>query len=275
MRKGEKLAGPRRKSKVDEGNTNDIDLSYVGAIFTPDMSYSTSRTKQYIAIDICWIHMYRKHFVQYLLYSWKLLRGILMFKWTAMPEKCVNYFIVILLWKHLGTHLCLLLNAVVTWIIIVIVSTRGATCHFRCVSTSHNEANVYHYIKKLIIIRLHVFFCLSAGADDGNKGKLLLYKLTVKTGDRSYAGTDARVFIKMTGKNGITQEVELKNSNHKDPFEKGKTDTFQVMVILSMGFLLERFMQMLYHVWWFQEMFMCIKKLSNCFGVDSLKCSHK
>ena len=131
---------------------------------------------------------------------------------------------------------------------IVKLSTRGATCQFRCISTSHNEANVYHYIKNIIIIRSLVFFCLSAGSDDGNKGKLLLYKLTVKTGDRSYAGTDARVFIKMTGKYGITQEVELKNSNHKDPFEKGKTDTFQVMIVLLMGFLLERFMQTFYHV---------------------------
>ena len=132
--------------------------------------------------------------------------------------------------------------------IIVKLSTSGATCQFRCISTSHNEANVYHYITNIIIIRSLVFFCLSAGSDDGNKGKLLLYKLTVKTGDRSYAGTDARVFIKMTGKYGITQEVELKNSNHKDPFEKGKTDTFQVMIVLQMGFLLERFMQTFYHV---------------------------
>jgi len=132
--------------------------------------------------------------------------------------------------------------------IIIKVSTRRATCHFRYVSTSHNEATVYHYIKHIIIIRSLVFFCLSAGSDDGKRGKLLLYKLTVVTGDRSYAGTDARVFIKMTGKYGITQEVELKNSNHKDPFEKGKTDTFEVMVVLLIGFLLERFMQTFYHV---------------------------
>ena len=33
LRKGEKLAGPRRKGKVDEGDTNDIVLSCVGAIY--------------------------------------------------------------------------------------------------------------------------------------------------------------------------------------------------------------------------------------------------
>ena len=33
LRKGEKLAGPRSKSKVDEGDSNDIDLSCVGAIY--------------------------------------------------------------------------------------------------------------------------------------------------------------------------------------------------------------------------------------------------
>lgn len=60
----------------------------------------------------------------------------------------------------------------------------------------------------------------------GNHGQPLRYDVKVRTGKQNYAGTDARVFLKMFGKLGTTNEVELENG--KDCFEKGHTDSFQV-----------------------------------------------
>ena len=60
--------------------------------------------------------------------------------------------------------------------------------------------------------------------------------MTVVTGDRSYAGTDAGVYVKMKGTTGITREVQLTNSCKKSPFEKGNTDKFKVICHVSKCF---------------------------------------
>ncbi|XP_057312357.1 lipoxygenase homology domain-containing protein 1-like [Hydractinia symbiolongicarpus] len=51
------------------------------------------------------------------------------------------------------------------------------------------------------------------------------YVVTTYTGDRFGAGTDARVFFKLFGSNGKTDEKELKSSG-RDNFERGQIDTF-------------------------------------------------
>ena len=55
------------------------------------------------------------------------------------------------------------------------------------------------------------------------------YKVHVTTSNKFSAGTDSRVFIKLYGENGSTDKITLKKSkNNKNPFEKGKTDTFEL-----------------------------------------------
>jgi hypothetical protein len=56
---------------------------------------------------------------------------------------------------------------------------------------------------------------------------LLKYDIQVLTGNVTYAGTDARVFMKIFGKKGTTSEFELRN-DAEDLFEKGQTDRFAV-----------------------------------------------
>jgi hypothetical protein len=46
------------------------------------------------------------------------------------------------------------------------------------------------------------------------------YVVTIKTGDKRGAGTDANVFIQFYGLDGKTEEYQLRN--HSDNFEKGK-----------------------------------------------------
>ena len=47
------------------------------------------------------------------------------------------------------------------------------------------------------------------------------YVVTTYTGDRFGAGTDARVFVKLHGRDGITKEKELESSG-RDNFERGQ-----------------------------------------------------
>ena len=105
-----------------------------------------------------------------------------------------------------------------------------------CVHTCACIVSMNHVFRDLILKHNNdQFTCilyLSADTSEAADGQLN-YKLTVVTGDKKYAGTDARVFVKMTGKYGTTREVELTNNSKKDPFERGKTDIFQVTVHVS------------------------------------------
>ena len=53
------------------------------------------------------------------------------------------------------------------------------------------------------------------------------YGVTVWTGDKSGAGTDANVFLQMYGENGVkTEEIQLRNKT--DNFEQSQKDQFKV-----------------------------------------------
>lgn len=61
------------------------------------------------------------------------------------------------------------------------------------------------------------------------KGFLCQYKVSVTTGNRNGASTDAPIRIKFYGKNGCTDFHELMESEtHRIPFVKGETDVFTV-----------------------------------------------
>ena len=52
------------------------------------------------------------------------------------------------------------------------------------------------------------------------------YELTVYTGDKDKAGTDAQVYVKLFGTNGSTSEVKLKKEDVR--FERGREDFMRV-----------------------------------------------
>lgn len=55
------------------------------------------------------------------------------------------------------------------------------------------------------------------------------YEIVVHTGDKLGAGTNSKVFITLYGHSGRkTEKIRLKDSNHKDPFERNQTDVFHV-----------------------------------------------
>jgi hypothetical protein len=60
------------------------------------------------------------------------------------------------------------------------------------------------------------------------------FQVTITTGDRSFAGTDANVFITLTGDRGTSQEFKLDTANHDD-FEQGNTDAFTVVSNRAVG----------------------------------------
>ena len=53
-----------------------------------------------------------------------------------------------------------------------------------------------------------------------------IYKIAIKTGDKSGAGTDANVFCTVFGEKGDSGEHKLsKSAEHRDKFERGQIDT--------------------------------------------------
>lgn len=65
------------------------------------------------------------------------------------------------------------------------------------------------------------------GRDDA-----LLYRLRVRTGDASFAGTDANVYVTISGSENSTHEIELKKKfrteDTKNMFERNSTDEFRI-----------------------------------------------
>lgn len=56
-----------------------------------------------------------------------------------------------------------------------------------------------------------------------------MYRVSVDTSDIPQAGTDAKVYIKMYGRELKTERLPLSKSlTHKNPFEKGHTDVFEL-----------------------------------------------
>ena len=54
------------------------------------------------------------------------------------------------------------------------------------------------------------------------------YKITVYTGDKQYAGTDASVFILLKGDNGSSGEQPLTSRNPRPLFERDQLDVFEI-----------------------------------------------
>lgn len=57
--------------------------------------------------------------------------------------------------------------------------------------------------------------------------ELTEYEITVITGDKQGAGTDANVFLTIYGKSGQTEKLSLK-SKGKNKFERNSSDLFTV-----------------------------------------------
>ena len=53
------------------------------------------------------------------------------------------------------------------------------------------------------------------------------YEVTVITGDKTAAGTDASVFITIYGRTGATAKTHLKSVKNKKPFQQGSSDIFK------------------------------------------------
>lgn len=57
------------------------------------------------------------------------------------------------------------------------------------------------------------------------------YVVTIKTGDKRGAGTDANVFIQFYGLDGKTEEYPLKSNSNN--FERGKVGYLNIHIIQS------------------------------------------
>ena len=60
------------------------------------------------------------------------------------------------------------------------------------------------------------------------------YKVTVKTADTKFAGTDAKVFIKLFGSCGLELELAL-TDKRRDLFEQDQIDEFVFRDVPSVG----------------------------------------
>jgi hypothetical protein len=64
------------------------------------------------------------------------------------------------------------------------------------------------------------------------------YNIFVKTSSKFGSGTDSKVFIKLIGEEMSTEKIQLSKSlTHKDPFESGNEDRFEVLTPYRLGML--------------------------------------
>jgi hypothetical protein len=63
--------------------------------------------------------------------------------------------------------------------------------------------------------------------------------VTTHTSDVKGAGTDANVFVDIKGAQGASGPQALRTKGNPDPFKKGKTDSFELLLPLQLGELLE------------------------------------
>jgi hypothetical protein len=61
-----------------------------------------------------------------------------------------------------------------------------------------------------------------------------IYIVRVVTGDEQDAGTNANVFLEMFFENGVLPIQKLAQSEHRDKFERGQTDSFEILVPQSL-----------------------------------------
>ncbi|XP_062591451.1 lipoxygenase homology domain-containing protein 1-like [Saccostrea cucullata] len=64
----------------------------------------------------------------------------------------------------------------------------------------------------------------------GHEALNTVYQIIVKTGTKSFAGTDANVYIQLHGKKGL-ETPRLPLDDEKNNFEKGQTDVFKLETI--------------------------------------------
>ena len=69
----------------------------------------------------------------------------------------------------------------------------------------------------------------------------------VKTGNKTFAGTDDNVWINVTGSKGQTTPQKLKGEKTRNNFEKGRTDKFTI-TCLDLGMTLDRQPPFIYNV---------------------------
>ena len=60
------------------------------------------------------------------------------------------------------------------------------------------------------------------------------YDITVVTGDKRFAGTDAKVCLTMYGKRGTSKRIALRNKS-KNNFERGQKDRFSSGIMEDIG----------------------------------------
>lgn len=60
------------------------------------------------------------------------------------------------------------------------------------------------------------------------------FTITIRTGDRNFAGTDANVFVTLFGTRGDSREFEL-DTPGRDDFERNQTDIFNVQTSANIG----------------------------------------
>ena len=88
------------------------------------------------------------------------------------------------------------------------------------------------------------------------------YRITVKTGEETNAGTDANVYLQMFGENGKTQNFSLREEGDKRRFERGRVDKFLIRT-QDVGKVM--FIVVSYTVFY----------LVACTPIPSVQCHHK
>jgi hypothetical protein len=87
-----------------------------------------------------------------------------------------------------------------------------------------NTYFIFAYLKALKLLQKKTFVSDRLESEEGG-----LYIVTVNTSNLAQAGTDAKVYLIISGSNFKTERIFLRDSKtHRNVFEKGNSDVFEL-----------------------------------------------
>jgi len=82
---------------------------------------------------------------------------------------------------------------------------------------TNSKINKFNCLIRILMFIYFLFFLV------------ILYKITIVTGDELGAGTDDNVYIIIFGEHNKTEKISLiESKSSKNPFEKGQIDVFEI-----------------------------------------------
>jgi hypothetical protein len=78
-------------------------------------------------------------------------------------------------------------------------------------------------------------FVITSGGSTTSGNQTRNYEVSIKTGNKTGAGTDSNIYLTLSGVLGRTEEIQVNQFISGNAFERNNTDTFMLKNIINIG----------------------------------------